>query len=97
MIYHHLGGTKRNILRSSNNYRKYHTWFVVDGVSTRNEAELERPEKQKDFIEMSKTSRSVCLRFRKCDQSMCPFSQNPSIQKYLMAVKVMNAGGGGKR
>jgi len=66
-------------------------------VSARNEAELERPEKQKDFIAVSRPPRIVCLWFRKCDQCKCPFSQNPSIQKYLVAVKMMNAGGGGKR
>ena len=96
-ISHHLRDIKRDIFRSSKKYRKYHTWFVVDGASTRNEAELERPENQKDFIAVSKTSRSVCLWFRKCDQCMCLFSQNPSIQKYLVAVEMMNAGGGGKR
>jgi len=42
-------------------------------VNTRNEAELERPEKQKDFIAVVRISRTVCLWFRKYDQCMCPF------------------------
>jgi hypothetical protein len=54
-------------------------------------------EKEKHFIAVSKTSRSVCLWFRKFDQCKCSFSQNPSIQKYLVAVKMMNSSGGGKR
>jgi hypothetical protein len=95
-ISHHLRDTKRNI-RSRRKYRKYHRFLVIDGVSARNEAGLERPEKQKDFIAVSKPSRNVCLWFRKCDQCKCLFLQNPSIQKYLVAVKMMNAGGGGKR
>jgi len=46
-------------------------------VSARNEAELERPEKQKDFIAVSKPSRSVGLWFRKGDPYKCPFHQIP--------------------
>jgi hypothetical protein len=66
-------------------------------VSARNEAELEMLEKEKHFMAVFKPSRSVCLWFRKCDQCKCSFSQNSSIQKYLVAVKMMNAGDGGKR